>query len=159
MINLSRFIKIREGNSLVRFSATLFIISVVILLLFLLFPGDNSSSDLVSKDLGQNGDPIQFKSNFAHYLLKTLGVTGFIVLIILVGFKWYKNKLSIENNFFSMDVLGKQHLSPKQYLMMVKIDEKKLLLGVTDQSIQLVKEFNGENVESNVQDIDKRENV
>ena len=66
MINISRFIKIREGNPLVRFSATLFIISVAILLLFLLFPGDNSSSDLVSKDLGQNGDPIQFKSNFTN---------------------------------------------------------------------------------------------
>ena len=104
MINLSRFIKIREGNPLVRFSATLFIISVAILLLFLLFPGDNSSSDLVSKDLGQNGDPIQFKSNFAHYLLKTLGVTGFIVLIFADMFSSSTSLRGHSNTFINSSI-------------------------------------------------------
>ena len=53
----------------------------------------------------------------------------------------YKNKLSFEGDYFSMEVLGKQHISPKQYLMMVRIEGRKLLIGVSEQSINLVKEF------------------
>ena len=40
-----------------------------------------------------------------------------------------------------MEVLGKQHINPKQYLMMVQIEGRKLLLGVSEQSINLIKEF------------------
>jgi flagellar biogenesis protein FliO len=58
-----------------------------------------------------------------------------------MGFKWYKSKLVQSVNHFSMEVLGKQHISPKQYLIMVRIEGQKLLMGVTDQSINLVKEF------------------
>ena len=70
-----------------------------------------------------------------------MGITAFIIILILVGFKWYKNKLSFEGDYFSMEVLGKQHISPKQYLMMVRIEGRKLLMGVSEQSINLVKEF------------------
>lgn len=141
MINPNRFFGHRQGKSSNRLTAVLAVVSVLILILFFLFPGESTTDGVVPVHSENSGEAVPFKSNYSHYFLRTLGITGLIIIIILVGFKWYKNKFSIEGDYFSMEVLGKQHISPKQYLMMVRIEGRKLLMGVTEQSINLVKEF------------------
>lgn len=141
MIDPNRFFGHRQGKPSIRLTVVLAVVSVLILILFFLFPGESTANGVAPIISENNGGPVPFKSNYSHYFLKTLGITGLIIMLILVGFKWYKNKFSFEGDYFSMEVLGKQHISPKQYLMMVRIEGRKLLMGVTEQSINLVKEF------------------
>ena len=144
MIDPHRFFGHRQGKSSVRYLAALAVGILLILILFFLYPDDGTSNNLPQINTGDNGDRIPFKSKYSNYFLRTLGITGLIIVFILIGFKWYKSKLVQNGDHFSMEVLGKQHISPKQYLIMVRIEGKKLLMGVTDQSINLVKEFAGE---------------
>lgn len=141
MITLQRFFERHQGKSSVRYLAAIAVGLFLIFTLFLIFPDDGSSSDLAQINPGNNEGQLPFKSNYSNYFLRTLGITGLIIFFILMGFKWYKSKLVQSVNHFSMEVLGKQHISPKQYLIMVRIEGQKLLMGVTDQSINLVKEF------------------
>jgi flagellar biogenesis protein FliO len=141
MINPNRFLGYRQGKISMRYPVVLAVVSVLILILFFLFPGESTTSDAAQIHSGNNGESVPFNSNYSYFIFRTLGITGFIIVLILVGFKWYKNKLSFEDNYFSMEVLGKQHINPKQYLMMVRIEGRKLLLGVSEQSINLIKEF------------------
>jgi len=141
MINPNRFFGHRQGKTSIRLPVVIAVVSVLILILFFLFPGDSATNDVAQIHSGNNGESVPFNSNYSHYFLRTLGITGLIIILILVGLKWYKNKLSFEGDYFSMEVLGKQHISPKQYLMMVRIEGRKLLMGVSEQSINLVKEF------------------
>ena len=138
MINPNRFFGHRQGK---RLPVILAVVSVLILILFFLFPGKITTNDVAQIHSGNNGESVPFNSNYSHFIFRTLGITGFIIVLILAGFKWYKNKLSLEDNYFSMEVLGKQHINPKQYLMMVRIEGRKLLMGVSEQSINLIKEF------------------
>tara|TARA_B100001123_G_C15345850_1_gene1037113 strand:+ start:20751 stop:21230 length:480 start_codon:yes stop_codon:yes gene_type:complete len=141
MIALQRFFERHQGKSSVRYLAALAVGSFLLLILFFLFPDDASSNDLAQFNTENNEDQLPFKSNYSNYFLRTLGITGLIIIFILMGFKWYKSKLVENVNHFSMEVLGKQYISPKQYLIMVRIEGQKLLMGVTDQSINLIKEF------------------
>jgi len=141
MINPNRFFRYRQGKTSMRFPVVLAVVSVLILILFFLFPSESTTYDAAQIHSSNKGESVPFNSNYSHFIFRTLGITGFIIVLILVGFKWYKNKLSFDDNYFSMEVLGKQHINPKQYLMMVRIEGRKLLMGVSEQSINLIKEF------------------
>ena len=141
MIIPNRFFGHGQGKTSIRLTVVFAVVSALILILFILFPGENATNDVAQANSSNYGESVPFNSNYSHYFLRTLGITGIIIILILVGFKWYKNKLSFEGDYFSMEILGKQHISPKQYLMMVRIEGRKLLMGVSEQSINLVKEF------------------
>ena len=141
MIIPNRFFGHGQGKTSIRLPVVFAVVSALILILFILFPGENATNDVAQANSSNYGESIPFNSNCSHYFLRTLCITGIIIILILVGFKWYKNKLSFEGDYFSMEILGKQHISPKQYLMMVRIEGRKLLMGVSEQSINLVKEF------------------
>ena len=141
MIIPNRFFGHGQGKTSIRLPVVFAVVSALILILFILFPGENATNDVAQANSSNYGESVPFNSNYSHYFLRTLGITGIIIILILVGFKWYKNKLSFEGDYFSMEILGKQHISPKQYLMMVRIEGRKLLMGVSEHSINLVKEF------------------
>ena len=44
-------------------------------------------------------------------------------------------------------ILGRRHISPKQSIVMVRVRNKELLLGITDHSIRLLYDFTPENKE------------
>ena len=155
MIIPNRFFGHGQGKTSIRLPVVFAVVSALILILFILFPGENATNDVAQANSSNYGESVPFNSNYSHYFLRTLGITGIIIILILVGFKWYKNKLSFEGDYFSMEILGKQHISPKQYLMMVRIEGRKLLMGVSEHSINLVKEFveekkNGLNTDNDI---------
>jgi flagellar biogenesis protein FliO len=148
MIQLKRFVEKHRGNSTVNPKVALIVAALLVIIVFMMFPGEGNGNKSPQLETGQNGQTVPFQSNYSQYLLKTLGITGVIIIFIILGLRWYKSKFSIDSEYFSMEVIGKQHISPKQYLMMVEIDGKKLLMGITDQSINLVKDFSDE-IQSN----------
>ncbi len=89
----------------------------------------------------QNQEPKPIQTNYGWYFFRIIAVTGFLIVLFVVGAKYYKRKMTQTGHYFDMRVLGKQYISTKQYLMMVRVEDRKMLLGVTDHSINLLKEF------------------
>ena len=80
--------------------------------------------------------------SFGSYIVRTVVVTGMIIITLLLAMKYYKKRNVIDGaGRYHFEILGKRYLSPKQYLVMVRVEDSKLLLGVTDHSINLIKEF------------------
>ncbi len=80
--------------------------------------------------------------SFSSLVVRTVVVTGVLIVIFLMAIKYYKKRITPDSSGrFHFEVLGKRYLSPKQYLVMVRVDESRLLLGVTDHSINLLKEY------------------
>ena len=84
----------------------------------------------------------QGKSNDSGGILKTIIISILFIIIITIGLIIFKKKFSSSKTFgMDMEILGKKYFGQKQFLMMVRVENKKLLLGITDHSINLVKEF------------------
>jgi len=85
------------------------------------------------------------KPALGSYLIRTVVVTGAIIVLIIIGAKVYRRRLKNDLPFrFQLKVVGRKYLSPKQYLAVIKTGQRHLLLGVTDNSIQLLTELNDE---------------
>lgn len=76
----------------------------------------------------------------SDYFVRVGWVTLLIILFILVGFSLYK-RYGIKAGFIgksNIRVLSKYHIGPKQYLMLIWIEGRKLLIGVSDKSMSLL---------------------
>ena len=150
MINPNRFLNKKKLTPY--FTILVFLGLFIFSILLLLFFGGNNSSDIINPIENNSDNSGSSRINMMHYLLKTIGITGIILILLIVGLNWYKYKIPSKKNNFSMKVLGKQYISSKQYLMMVKVDGQKMLLGVTDHSVGLIKEYKNNSRNINGQD-------
>ena len=72
-------------------------------------------------------------------MLKVLGVTAAIIVVMLVLWRLYLRLGGQHNNAPGMlRILSRQSLGPRQYLTLVQAGERRLLLGVTEQNITLI---------------------
>jgi flagellar protein FliO/FliZ len=81
-------------------------------------------------------------------------IKAFIPLLLLVGLlygvlvfvKKYGIKFKGKNDLSSLKikVLSNQMIMPKRFISVVKIEDKKLVLGISEHSITLLKELNSE---------------
>jgi len=82
------------------------------------------------------------KVKLGAYVLRTVIVTGAILGIIWFGVRLYKKRLHSDLSPHSnIRIIGRQYLSARQYLVLVQAESKRLLLGVTDQSIRCLTEW------------------
>ena len=66
---------------------------------------------------------------------------GVLVFVKKYGIK-FKGKN--DHNSLKIKVLSNQMIMPKRFISVVKIEDKKLVLGVSEHSITLLKELNSE---------------
>jgi flagellar biogenesis protein FliO len=93
------------------------------------------------------------KPALGSYLIRTVVVTGAIIVLIVIGAKVYRRRLKSDLPFrFQLKIVGRKYLSPKQYLAIIKTGQRHLLLGITDNSIQLLTELNDEELISDEDD-------
>jgi len=115
-------------------------------------PGTEYDKPVTQTETSQNQlsdkTPKPIQTNYGWYFFRMIAVTGFLITVIVVGARFYKRKMAQTGRMFEMKVLGKQYISTKQYLMMIKVEDKKILLGITDQSINLLKEYDATDDES-----------
>lgn len=69
----------------------------------------------------------------------------FLLLLIVYIFK-KKNNLNFGNSA-NIRILDRKYLGQKQYLATIIVDNKKLLLGITDHSINLIKTLEYDNMQ------------
>lgn len=69
-----------------------------------------------------------------------------LILGILYGALWYVKKYNFmpggkKSGGFKIKVLGTQMLMPKKFISVVKVQDKVLVLGISDGSVNLLKEL------------------
>ncbi|HMA62874.1 MAG TPA: flagellar biosynthetic protein FliO [bacterium] len=84
----------------------------------------------------------QSSDEYSGGIIKTIVISALFIIFLIAGIILFRKKFKSSRAFgMDMEILGKKYFGQKQFLIMVKIEGKKLLLGVTDQSIHLIKEF------------------
>lgn len=69
-----------------------------------------------------------------------------LIVALLYGVLWYLKKVGFGKNkkyanAVSIKVISHQMIMPKKYISIVKVDSKLLVLGVAENSINLIKEL------------------
>jgi len=92
--------------------------------------------------------------DFTASIIRTISVTGVIIIVILLMARWYRKKAGVGRTVtkLKIEVLGRHYLSAQHSLMMVKIADRKLLLGITDSAINLITEFESDS-ETEISDL------
>ena len=108
---------------------------------------------IVSGPSGQTGrdyvapDSVEKAQGFGiyYFLLKTVLFTAVIIVFILIVARIVRVR-SAKTLAFGGDIriIGRKYLSPKQYLLLIEVSGKRLLLGVTESNISMLASFNME---------------
>lgn len=136
-------------------AAFIFILIAIIGMILVYTKPDSKKSEAAPVpeiESGQNQKSYP-KPAWEVYLFRTVVVTGAIVVLIVIGAKVYRRRLKNNLPFqFQLKLVGRKYLSPKQYLAIIKTGQRHLLLGITDNSIQLLTELNDEELISDEED-------
>ena len=125
-------------------ATTLFIILFALIAILgftsILSPGDGDGADIQTVE-GEPQLPTP-STAYSSYLMKVMAVTFLMIAALIVGLRVYRKQMHLRGkNNLKLNVLGKFYLNDKQYLMKVNIDDRDLLLGVSEQSINLITEL------------------
>lgn len=83
------------------------------------------------------------QSSFNDYMVRGVWVSALLVIALYFGLRWYRKKMggvSITGSN-KIRVLARNHLGPKQSIMIVRVENRKLVLGVTEQAINLISDL------------------
>lgn len=81
-----------------------------------------------------------FNSPMAEAFITLIFAVGAIAVIFFL-LKKYSKKLSPKLASKDIEVISRSSLTPKSHLYIVEVEGQKLLLGVTENSVNLVKEI------------------
>lgn len=91
-----------------------------------------------------------FESNYPRFVIKTIIITCAIIILFVLGAKLYKRRHRSEiSGRIKMDIVGRKYIDSKHYLLMVNVCGQRLLLGVSDNSINLIAEYEDSNSNEN----------
>ena len=116
-------------------------------------PSDN---DQAEQDLRQLIEKPERQTDYPaeQSLISTMWKVVLYVLLILAAIiigarvlRRYGGEKLKQASSPDIHILGRKHISPKQSIVMVRVRNKELLLGITDHSIRLLYDFTPENKE------------
>lgn len=88
-----------------------------------------------------NEVPLDRSTDLTGSLWKAVFYTALLLGVILGGaklMKKYGGERFSQTSSADIEIIGRKYLNPKQSIAIVKVRKKELLLGITDQSIQLL---------------------
>jgi len=93
-----------------------------------------------------------FASSYPGFVMKTIIITCAIIVLFVLGAKLYKKQQRSEIfDKMKIDIIGRKYIDAKHYLIMVSVQGRQLLLGVSDNSINLIAEYDDNtSAESNI---------
>lgn len=81
------------------------------------------------------------RPDLGGYLFKVIIITGIILVLIVIIARWYGKFSQIKTGPSRIKILAKHSLGPKQLILLIKIEGRKLLLGATEKSINLLSDM------------------
>ena len=100
-------------------------------------------------DTGDQEAPLKTRSTYSGYLFRVVAVTITLVVFLVVGLRVYRKQVMLRGkNSLSINLLGRYYINDRQYLLKVAIDDRNLLLGVSEGSISLITELDAEAAEA-----------
>ncbi len=121
--------------------------TVIVLIIFIIMlsgPGRIGSSPNAGSAIA---DSVQAQPNNAPsyngYVWRVTWVTVILLLLVYLGARWYKkfSEKTAPGTVGRIKVISRQYIGPKQSLLIVHVDGKKLVIGMTEHSINLIKDL------------------
>lgn len=83
-----------------------------------------------------------FESSYPIFVIKTILMTCAIIVLFVLGAKLYRKRQRSEIfDRIKMDIISRKYIDSKHYLLMANVHGRMLLLGVSDNSINLIAEY------------------
>jgi flagellar biosynthetic protein FliO len=84
-----------------------------------------------------------YRRSMLGLFVKTALVLGIIVVTIYFGLRFFFRRVGFsEEGSGLINVMGSAHLAPNKYIQLVEVGERLLILGVSDNGINLLTEIN-----------------
>jgi flagellar biogenesis protein FliO len=85
---------------------------------------------------------INTRSDYSGYLFRVVMVTLTMIVGLVIGLRIYQKKMKLSGkNNLELSILGRHYINGKQYLLKVLVEDRYLLLGVSDSSINFITEL------------------
>jgi len=92
-----------------------------------------------------------YESSYPIFVIKTILMTGAIIVLFVLGAKLYRKRQKSEIfDRIKMDIVSRKYIDSKHYLVMVKVHGRMLLLGVSDNSVNLISEYEDDASDENI---------
>lgn len=130
--------KIKKNNRYILIVAFLLICST------LLFTNNSSEAD--KSQTGFTEENLQSNSSIArpNYPEMIVRVTILTLIASLMAYffiKYYRKKIDPLGTASNIEILGKHYINSKQHLLLIRVEDRKLMLGVSDSSINYITEL------------------
>ncbi len=124
------------------FNRNILIGVIVLLILSVVFSGSfNTIESLDSNVSSEQETNKNTRPNYPTLIVRVTLLTAIAGLCTYVFVRYYKNKIQPLNATANIEVLGKHYINTKQHLLIVRIDKRKMVLGVSDSSINFLTEL------------------
>ena len=97
---------------------------------------NNKNVTIAAKTIENENRP-----DYPTLIIRVTLLTAIAGLCTFIFVKYYKNKIQPLNASANIEILGKHYINTKQHLLIVKIDKRKMVLGVSDSSINFLTEL------------------
>jgi flagellar biogenesis protein FliO len=128
------------------FNRNILIGVIVLLILSVVFSGSfNTIESLDSNVSSEQETNKNSRPNYPALIVRVTLLTAIAGLCTYIFVRYYKNKIQPINATANIEVLGKHYINTKQHLLIVRIDKRKMVLGVSDSSINFLTELDSSN--------------
>ena len=124
------------------FNRNILIGVIILLILSVVFSGSINTTEVLDSNVSsEEGTNKNSRPNYPTLIVRVTLLTAIAGLCTYVFVRYYKNKINPLNDTANIEVLGKHYINTKQHLLIVRIDKRKMVLGVSDSSINFLTEL------------------
>ncbi len=130
--------KIKKNNRYI------LIVAFLLICFTLLFTDNSSEADnnqpaLTEETLDSNTSIT--RPNYPEMIVRVTILTSIASLMAYFFIKYYRKKIDPLGTASNIEILGKHYINSKQHLLLIKVEDRKLMLGVSDSSINYITEL------------------
>ena len=120
--------------------------ALLLLILSIVISGSINKTEVLDKNISSEQESNKnSRPNYPTLIVRVTLLTAIAGLCTYVFVKYYRNKIQPLNSSANIEVLGKHYINTKQHLLIVRIDKRKMVLGVSDSSINFLTELDSSN--------------
>ena len=129
-------------NKVKSYNRNILIGAIALLILSVIFSGSANTTEALDNNISSEQETNKnSRPNYPTLIVRVTLLTAIAGLCTYVFVRYYKNKIQPLNATANIEVLGKHYINTKQHLLIVRIDKRKMVLGVSDSSINFLTEL------------------